>query len=279
MVQRKTTWGAKTIAASSEVMVTVMLRISEQEKEIGRLRHHVSMLSKKLHKLQKFGNEKGEGKKEEAAREVAPSPELPVVKPVVAKMPVARKAEKMVEVAERKVAFEEGVREVARVAPRKEAESVAQVVPRKEVRKVIEGEKMRRQLEEFRARTARKAPEEKVIEMTQVASGGKRLVSEDECERRGGEPGWRVITRDNKKRLVEEKRTPVRVGFVFRHVDRCANDTPERNDFLRGVLDRLKVKKTQRGVVRMLLEGKGCLNCSFRWKDEDERIWIAEGGD
>ncbi|KAG0131185.1 hypothetical protein HOY82DRAFT_608287 [Tuber indicum] len=40
MVQRKTTWGAKTIVTAGEAIVAAMLKMGEQEKEIGRLRHH-----------------------------------------------------------------------------------------------------------------------------------------------------------------------------------------------------------------------------------------------
>ncbi|KAG0127098.1 hypothetical protein HOY82DRAFT_614067 [Tuber indicum] len=149
---------------------------------------------------------------------------------------------------------------VAQKVQKKEvAESVARVAPRKEVPGKVA------------IKVAKVVPEKGAVE-------GKRLVSEDEGEGDRRETGWRVITRKNKKRLVKEERTPVRVGFVFRHVDGCANNTLERNDFLQGVLDRMKAKKTHRGVVKMLLEGKGCLNCSFG-KDEDERIWIPEGGD
>ncbi|KAG0138646.1 hypothetical protein HOY82DRAFT_595054 [Tuber indicum] len=265
MVQRKTTWSAKIIATMGEVMAAAMLRMNEQEKEIGRLRHHVSMLSKKLHKLQKFGSVNGEEKKEEVAREMAPSPELPVIKPMVAELPVTRKAEKR-EVAEK----------VVLVAPRKKvAGKVALVAPGKKVAEEV----------------ALVAPDREV-ETARVASREKRLASEDEDDRRGGDTGWRVITCENKKRLVkrvapkgsepgvgvDRDNGNQRVGFVFQHVEGCANDTPERDDFLRGVLDRVQARKTHRGVVKMLMEGKGCLNCSFDWRDAGERIWIPGDG-
>ncbi|KAG0135004.1 hypothetical protein HOY82DRAFT_601311 [Tuber indicum] len=73
MVQRKTTWGAKTIAATGEAMVAAMTKLAEQEREIGRLRHHVSMLSKKIHVLR--GESLGDGTRWRKAREaVVPSP-------------------------------------------------------------------------------------------------------------------------------------------------------------------------------------------------------------
>ncbi|KAG0135001.1 hypothetical protein HOY82DRAFT_601295 [Tuber indicum] len=64
------TYGGKTIATTGEAMVVAMLKMGEQEKEIGRLRHHVSMLSKKLHEYQKFGVGNGVASVEEVAEEL-----------------------------------------------------------------------------------------------------------------------------------------------------------------------------------------------------------------
>ncbi|KAG0127681.1 hypothetical protein HOY82DRAFT_613181 [Tuber indicum] len=275
MVQRKTMWGAKIIASTGEAMVEAMLRLRDQEKEIGRLRHHVSMLSKKLYRLQKFGGENGEGRmrsKEEVAREVAPSL-------VEGDVRVAQEAPR-----------KEGVAEIeARVAPRREeaAERVALVVLRKEVAGMVVQEAPRKEevaemeervaprREEVAERKALMAPRKEVAGVV-ARMAPKRVIETSGEDGRSGETGWRVISRDNKKRLVERDR---RVGFVFQYVEGCANNTPERDEFLLGVLDRVKAKKTHRGVVKMLLEGKGCLNCSFDWRNEDERIWIPGGGD
>ncbi|KAG0133622.1 hypothetical protein HOY82DRAFT_538021 [Tuber indicum] len=284
MVQRKATWGAKTIATTGEAMAKAMLKLAEQEREIGRLRHHVSMLSKIIHRLKKFGEE-NEGVRKEK-EEVAPSPELPV-----AVLPTTRRVGRVARKAE--------ADEVARVAPGKEMADVAQVAPVRKVEEVARVAPVRvmtdvahvapiRMVDEVAHVAPRKVKEviEKVARVP--PSQGKRVASEDEGDRRGGETGWKVITRENKKRLVEktpgssepgvDRVVKERVGFVFKHVNGCENTTPEKDEFMRGVLDRVKAKRTHTGVIRMLMKGRGCTNCTFGWRDGDE-MWFPGSGD
>ncbi|KAG0134518.1 hypothetical protein HOY82DRAFT_602316 [Tuber indicum] len=179
MVQRKTTWGAKTIAATGEAMVAAMTKLAEQEREIGRLRHHVSMLSKKIHVLR--GASLGDGtrwrkareEKEEVAFGVAPTPVAPPLEAVVPSPIVAETSGAV-------VACVASVEEVA--------EEVAEEV------------------EEVVAQVARPPPvdmelteEEKVTEV-QVSGEMLRVLREEE-ERKAG---WKVVARDNKKRKVDE---------------------------------------------------------------------------
>ncbi|KAG0135003.1 hypothetical protein HOY82DRAFT_633427 [Tuber indicum] len=168
MVQQKTTWAAKTIAAMGEAMVAAMLKLGEQELEIGRLRYHVSVLLKKLNRLQEFGEgngtqwRKATEEKEEVAFGVALTLvalplEVVVPEPVVA------------EPSEAVVALVASVEEVV--------EEVAQGVP------------MDMELTE----------EEKVAEV-QVSGEMLRVLREEEEKR----IGCKVVPRDNKKRKLDE---------------------------------------------------------------------------
>ncbi|KAG0137552.1 hypothetical protein HOY82DRAFT_649290 [Tuber indicum] len=175
MVQRKTTWGAKTIATTGEAMVAAMIKLAEQEREIGRLQHHVSMLSKKIHVLR--GADLGDGtrwrkareEKEEVAFGVAPAPVAPPLEAVVPEPVVAEPSGAVVAcVASVEEVAEEVVEEVA---------LVAHTPP------------MDMELTE----------EEKVTEV-QVSGEMLRVLREEEEKK----AGWKVVARDNKKRKVDD---------------------------------------------------------------------------
>ncbi|KAG0135193.1 hypothetical protein HOY82DRAFT_600959 [Tuber indicum] len=176
MVQRKTTWGAKTIATTGEAMVAAVTKMAEQEREIGRLRHHVSMLSKKIHVLRE--GSLGDGtrwrmareEKEEVAFGVAPAPVAPPLEAVVPSAIVADTSGAV----------------VACVAS---VEEVAEEVDVEEVAQVALPPPMTMELTE----------EEKVTEV-QVSGEMLRVLREEE-ERKAG---WKVVARDNKKRKVDE---------------------------------------------------------------------------
>ncbi|KAG0131583.1 hypothetical protein HOY82DRAFT_607846 [Tuber indicum] len=175
MVQRKTTWGAKTIAATGEAMVAAMTKLAEQEKEIGRLRHHVSMLSKKIHVLRgaSLGDRtrwrKAREEKEEVAFRVASAP---VAQPLVAVVPEPVVAEPLGAVVACVAVVEEVAEEVV--------EEVAQVaLPPLMDMELTEGEKVRE---------------------VQVSGEMLRVLREEE-ERKAG---WKVVAHDNMKRKVDD---------------------------------------------------------------------------
>ncbi|KAG0125532.1 hypothetical protein HOY82DRAFT_543110 [Tuber indicum] len=182
MVQRKTTWGAKTIAATGEAMVAAMTKLAEQEREIRRLRHHVSMLSKKIHVLR--GASLGDGtrwrkareEKEEVAFGVAPTPVAPPLEAVVPS-PIVADTSGVV------VACVASVEEVAEEVAEEEVEEVAQVA------QVALPPPMCMELTE----------EEKVSEV-QVSGEMLRVMRVEEEEK----AGWKVVARDNKKRKVDD---------------------------------------------------------------------------
>ncbi|KAG0138093.1 hypothetical protein HOY82DRAFT_535030 [Tuber indicum] len=172
---RNTNRGAKTTAAMGEAMVAAMTKLAEQEREIGRLRHHVSMLSKRIHVLR--GASLSDGTRWRKAREgneevafgVVPTPVALPLEAVVPEPVVAEPSEAVVAcVASVEEVAEEVVEEVVQVA----------LPP-----------PMSMELTE----------EEKVSEV-QVSGEMLRVLREEEEKK----AGWKVVARDNKKRKVDD---------------------------------------------------------------------------
>jgi len=68
MVKRgSTTFSATKVAKAGLAASAALTRILELEKEVGKLRHHVSVLSKRIHAMQKEGDKRGSGDGAEVA--------------------------------------------------------------------------------------------------------------------------------------------------------------------------------------------------------------------
>ncbi|KAG0138462.1 hypothetical protein HOY82DRAFT_596256 [Tuber indicum] len=152
MVQRKTTWGAKTIAATGEAMVAAMLKLGEQEKEIGRLRHHG----------------KAREEKEEVAFGVALTTVAPPLEAVVPEPVVAEPSGAVVAfVASMEEVAEEVVEEVALVAPMDmelmEEEKVTEVQVSGEMLRVLREEEERKAGWKVVARNNKKRKVDEVV--------------------------------------------------------------------------------------------------------------------
>jgi len=175
MVKRgSTTFSATKVAKAGLAASAALTRILELEKEVGKLRHHVSVLSKRIHVMGKEAEkERGDDGAEVASpvRVQEPEPQV-VVEPEVRMSGVI-------------VAEDEEDVWVAPVAKPAVAESrVALVVDEPEVALVRlpkgkrrrTGEEEGREVEESKAEVVEKVVEEGIVEATSVPRGPRGVV-------------------------------------------------------------------------------------------------------